>query len=60
MKKKKRLVIFLVFFLVDVFLIGGFLFFQYQANLNLLRNEINVLSTLDITKDRYNLPLKTN
>ena len=60
MKKKKRVVLFLVFFLVDVLLIGGFLFFRYQANLNLLRKEINTLSSLDVTKDRYNLPLKTH
>ncbi len=49
----------LTFLVLDVLLIGGVLFFRYQANLNILRKEIEALTALDITKDRYNLPLKT-
>ena len=58
MKKKKFFIIFCIIIL-DIFLIIGFLVIRDSISFNSLKNEVEELSKLDITKDRYNRKIKS-
>lgn len=59
MKKKKFFIIFCIIIL-DIFLIIGFLVIRDSISFNSLKNEVEELSKLDITKDRYNRKIKSS
>ncbi len=48
-----------IFILLDMFLLVGFLVIRDATMLNELKNEVDDLSKLDFTHDRYNLKMKT-
>lgn len=58
MKKKNFFIVFCII-LLDIFLIVGFLVIRDSISFNSLKNEVNELSKLDITKDRYNRKIKS-
>lgn len=47
------------FIILDAFLLVGFLVIRDATTINKLKKEINELTKLDITKDRYNRSIKT-
>ena len=59
MKNKKFFIIF-CFILIDVFLVVGFLVIRDSVSFNELKKEVNELSKLDVTKDRYNRKIKSH
>ncbi|MBQ3306654.1 MAG: hypothetical protein IJG68_00515 [Bacilli bacterium] len=59
MNKRKKIILFSLFLLFDLFLVGLLFYFYNQASLNVLKKEINELALLDPSKDRYNRPLKS-
>lgn len=59
MNKKKFFIVFCII-LLDIFLIIGFLVIRDSVSFNSLKNEVNELSKLDITKDRYNRKIKSS
>ena len=59
MKNKKFFIIF-CFILIDVFLVVGFLVIRDSISFNKLKSEVNELTKLDITKDRYNRKIKSH
>ena len=48
-----------LFILLDMFLLVGYLVIRDATMLNELKKEVNSLSELDITRDRYNTSIKT-
>lgn len=59
MSNRKKLVLVILCIIVNTFLILGFLFLRNATMLNDLKKEANILSKLDITKDRYNRKIRT-
>ena len=59
MSNKKKFFLVFVFILLDMFLLIGYLVIRDATMLNDLKKEVNSLSKLDITKDRYNKSIKT-
>jgi hypothetical protein len=59
MSNKKKFFMIFIFILLDVFLLVGFLVIRDATMLNELKNEVDDLSKLDFTHDRYNLKMKT-
>ena len=59
MNSKKKFFLVFLFILLDMFLLIGFLVIRDATMLNDLKKEINTLSKLEITKDRYNTKIKT-
>lgn len=59
MSSKKKFFLVFLFVLLDMFLLIGFLVIRDATMLNDLKKEINTLSKLEITKDRYNTKVKT-
>ena len=59
MSKRKKFFLVFIFIVLDIFLLIGFLVIRDKTLENTLRNEINSLKELDITKDRYNTEIKT-
>ncbi len=59
MNNKKKFILIIVFIILIVFLLIGFVVIRGKIQENTLKNEINSLKELDITKDRYNKPIKT-
>ena len=57
MKKNKKIILFSLFLLFDLFLVGILYYFYNQASLNVLKKEVNELTLLDPSKDRYNRPI---
>lgn len=60
MNNKKKFFLVFLFILLDTFLLIGFLVIRDATMLNDLKKEINTLSKLEITKDRYNTKVKTS
>lgn len=60
MSKKKKLVFLFAFIVINMFLLIGFLVIRDAVLENRLKKEILALTELDITKDRYNLELKSS
>lgn len=58
--KNKRFFIIFCFILIDVFLVVGFLVIRDSISFNKLKSEVNELTKLDITKDRYNRKIKSH
>lgn len=59
MSSRRKFLFVSLFILLDVFLIIGFLVIRDATFLNDLRKEVNTLSKLDVTKDRYNRKIKS-
>ena len=59
MSNRRKFFIIFLFIILDVFLLIGFLVIRDKTLENTLKNEINSLRDLDITKDRYNTKIKT-
>lgn len=59
LSKRKKFFLVFIFIVLDIFLLIGFLVIRDKTLENTLRNEINSLKELDITKDRYNTEIKT-
>ena len=60
MSTKKKFFLVFLFIILDIFLLVGFLVIRDATMLNDLRNEVDRLSQLDFTHDRYNTKIKTN
>ena len=60
MKDKKIFFFVFCFIIIDVILLLGFLYLRDATLENKLRKEIETLSKLDITKDRYNTEIKSS
>ena len=60
MSTKKKFFLVFLFIILDIFLLVGFLVIRDATMLNDLRNEVDDLSQLDFTHDRYNTKIKTN
>ncbi len=60
MKDRKIFFFVFCFILLDIFLLLGFLFLRDATSENRLRKEVESLSKLDITKDRYNTKIKSS
>ena len=59
MSKRKK-ILFVVFFVaIDLFLLYGFIVIRNATEENKLKKEVRSLIELDITKDRYDRPIKT-
>ena len=59
MSNRKKFFLIFIFIILDIFLLIGFLIIRDKTLENTLKNEINSLKELDITKDRYNIKIKT-
>ena len=59
MSSRRKFLLVFCFIVLDMFLVIGFLVIMDATMLNDLRNEVNALSKLDITKDRYNRRIKS-
>ena len=59
MSKKKKVFFSILFILLNMFLLVGFIVIRDATLLNDLKKEVASLSKLDVTKDRYNLKIKT-
>lgn len=59
MSSRRKFFLVFCFILLDMFLVIGFLVIMDATILNDLKNEVNELSKLDITKDRYNRRIKS-
>lgn len=59
MSSRKKFLLIFCFILLDMFLLIGFLVIRDATFLNTLRKEVNGLTKLDITKDRYNTDIKS-
>ena len=59
MSRNKRIILVVLFVMLDVFLLIGYLVIQDATMLNNLKKETNILSKLSVTTDRYNRKLKT-
>ena len=59
MSNKRKFFLIFIFIILDVFLLIGFLVIRDKTLENTLKNEIDSLKELDITKDRYNSKIKT-
>lgn len=59
MSNRKKFLLIFVFVILDMFLLIGFLVIRDKTLENKLKKEVQVLSTLDITTDRYNLSIKS-
>lgn len=59
MSSRKKFFLVFVFIILDMFLLIGFLVIRDATMLNDLKKEINELTKLDITKDRYNTEIKS-
>ncbi len=59
MSSRKKFFLVFCFILLDMFLVIGFLVIMDATLLNDLKREVNVLTKLDITKDRYNRRIKS-
>lgn len=57
--KRKNIFIICGIILLDIFLVVGFLVIRDSLSFNSLKREVNELSKLDITKDRYNRKIKS-
>ena len=59
LSNRRKLFLVFIFIILDIFLLIGFLVIRDKTLENTLKNEINSLKELDITKDRYNTEIKT-
>ena len=59
MSKKKKVFFSVLFVLLNMFLLVGFIVIRDATLLNDLKKEVANLSKLDVTKDRYNSKIKT-
>ncbi len=60
MSTKRKFFFIFLFVLLNMFLLVSFLVIRDATRLNNLKKEVNSLSKLDVTKDRYNLKIKTS
>jgi hypothetical protein len=60
MKSKRKFFVAFCFIVLDAFLVVGFLVIRDATAINNLKKEINELTKLDVTKDRYNRSIKTS
>lgn len=60
MKKNKKISFVIVFLLLDVLLCASLYFIMDATNINLLKKEINNISKLDMSIDRFNRKNKTS
>lgn len=59
MSTKKKLFLAIGFIILDIILVVTFISFRDATMLNNLKKEVNALSKLDVTKDRYNRKIVT-
>lgn len=59
MNSKRKFFAIFCFIILDAFLVVGFLVIRDATSINKLKKEINELTKLDITKDRYNRKIVT-
>ncbi|MBR6136892.1 MAG: hypothetical protein IKQ06_01905 [Bacilli bacterium] len=59
MNTRRKFVYIFCFILLNAFLVVGFLVIRDATSINKLRKEVNELTKLDVTKDRYNRKIKT-
>ena len=59
MSKRKKFFLLFVFIIFDMVLLIGFLVIRDATMLNDLKKEVSSVAKLDITKDRYNTPIKS-
>ena len=60
MSTKKKLFLAIGFIILDIILVVTFISFHDATMLNNLKKEVNALSKLDVTKDRYNRKIVTS
>ena len=60
MNTRRKFVYIFCFILLNAFLVVGFLVIRDATSINKLRKEVNELTKLDVTKDRYNRKIKTS
>ena len=59
LSSRRKFFLIFIFIILDIFLLIGFLVIRDKTLENTLKNEIDSLKELDITKDRYNTKIKT-
>ena len=59
MDKRKKILLIVSIIVLNIFMICSIYFIVRATMENKLRNEVNNLAKLDITKDRYNTKIKT-
>ncbi len=59
LSKKKKVFLSILFIILNMFLLVGFLVIRDATSLNDLKKEVASLSKLDVTKDRFNTGIKT-
>ncbi len=59
MSKRKKILFVVFFVFIDLFLLYGFIVIRNATEENKLKKEVRSLIELDITKDRYDRPIKT-
>ena len=60
MNSKRKFVLVFCFILLDAFLLVGFLVIRDATSINKLKKEVNELTKLDVTKDRFNRKIQTS
>ena len=60
MDRHRKFLIIFSFVMIDVLLIGGFVFLRDVTLSSILKNEVNALVELDFTKDRFNTKIKSS
>ena len=60
MNSRRKFVLVFCFILIDAFLLIGFLVVRDATSINKLKKEINELTKLNVTTDRYNRSLQTS
>ncbi len=60
MSSRKKLVYVFCFIIIDAFLLIGFLVIRDATSINVLKKEINELTKLDVTNDRFNRKIQTS
>ena len=60
MSSRRKFVLVFCFILLDAFLLVGFLVIRDATSINKLKKEVNELTKLDVTKDRFNRKIQTS
>lgn len=60
MSKKRKFFLIFCFIIIDVSLLIGFLVIRDATSFNELKREVNELTKLDVSKDRYNRKIKSS
>ena len=60
MSSRRKFAIVFCFIILDAFLLVGFLVIRDATSINKLKKEVNELTKLDVTKDRFNRKIQTS